>query len=722
MAQEVRRVGARRTASLVLVVLGTVILFVGGIALYAREEVFDADAFAKHASESLRDDRVDNAVANPIVDQVIKVGPDELINARPLLTAATRGVLASQEFRDAFRDAAARVHRQLFSRERDELILNIADAGAIVIDGVKSISPQTAKKIPKDLQPGLIEITRSDFAITTVRTAEKVRFLGLFLPFLGIALLAGSVAVAPDRRRGVVAASAAVAIACAVGFIALVIGRSVLLSHFDGDVTREAIGAVFDNFLGGLRGWFIGVGVGAIVLAAAASTVGEVEPTAPVRRVWERVIRTPESTAWRAIRAVVLLLASVFVVVSPDLALNVVAVVLGAYGLFFAMSEILFLIAPPPPEAERVPLQKRVRPRAAIIAGGALVALLVLVIVLLVGGDREVKRPGGPVEACNGYPELCDRELNEVAFPGAHNAMSAANADFITPNQETKIQDQLDAGIRVLLVDAYYGIKRSSGPVLTDLKREQDRTKVNEALREQFGKDAAKRVQDIQQRVADSGEEGERSTYFCHIVCELGSIDLTETLGDVRKFLDTHPDEFLIMVIEDYIDPEDVEKAFRDSGLVRYAYVHNRNTLFPTLRELIESDKRILVMAENDNGGGSIPWYHDGFELMQETPYTFKSADELRAAASCKPNRGTANSPLFQLNHWVEKLPRSPKLGAEVNAYDFLIERARECRRRRGLLPNLVAVDFYDEGDIFEATRKLNRLGRDTEPQVRETG
>jgi hypothetical protein len=462
MAQEVRRVGARRTASLVLVVLGTVLLFVGGIALYAREEVFDADAFAKHASESLRDDRVDNAVANPIVDQVIKVGPDQLINARPLLTAATRGVLASQQFRDAFRDAAARVHRQLFSRERDELILNIADAGAIVIDGVKSISPQTAKKIPKDLEPGLIEITRSDFAITTVRTAEKVRFLGLFLPFLGIALLAGSVVVAPDRRRGVVAVSAAVAIACAVGFIALVIGRSVLLSHFDGDVTREAIGAVFDNFLGGLGDWFLGVGVAAIVLAAAASTVGEVEPTAPVRRMWERVIRTPESTAWRAIRAVVLLLASVFVVVSPDLALNVVVVVLGAYGLFFAMSEILFLIAPPPPEAERVPLQKRVRPRAAIIAGGALVALLVLVIVLLVGGDREVKRPGGPVEACNGYPELCDRELNEVAFPGAHNAMSAANADFITPNQETKIQDQLDAGIRVLLVDAYYGIKHST--------------------------------------------------------------------------------------------------------------------------------------------------------------------------------------------------------------------------------------------------------------------
>ena len=67
MAQEVRAVRSRRAASLVLAVVGTVFLFIGGIALYAREEVFDADSFAQHASESLGDERVDTAVANPIV-------------------------------------------------------------------------------------------------------------------------------------------------------------------------------------------------------------------------------------------------------------------------------------------------------------------------------------------------------------------------------------------------------------------------------------------------------------------------------------------------------------------------------------------------------------------------------------------------------------------------------------------------------------------------------
>ncbi|MGH2993343.1 MAG: hypothetical protein ACRDL1_07375 [Solirubrobacterales bacterium] len=717
-----RHARTRRVASIVLAVTGAALALIGGIMLYARQEIFEADAFSRHASDSLGDERVGLAVANPITDEVIANGPDELINARPLLSSAAQGVIESGPFRDLFRDAAARAHRTLFSRDRDELVLNLADSGAFVIDAVKAISPQTAKQIPKDIEPGLIDLTRSDFAIGTVRAAEDIRFLGLFLPALGLLMLAGSVAVAPDRRGALVMASGSVAIAAAVGLIALLVGRSLLLARFDDDVVHDAVDAVWSSYLGGLQGWFLGVGVGAIALAAAASTAGERDVAAPGRRLADLVLRTPETTAGRAIRAIVLLLASVFVVLEPNLALNIVAVLAGAYGFYWALTELLVLIAPPPERGRRVPMRERIRPRAAIAAAAVLVAGIVIAIIALSGGGGEVKRPSGPVEACNGYRELCDRPLNEVAFPGAHNAMSAANADFITPNQETKIQDQLDNGIRVLLVDAYYGIKRSSGPVLTDLKREQGRTKVNETVSEQFGKDAVKRVQDIQERVADSGEEGERGTYFCHIVCELGAIPLTQTLTDAREFLDTHPDEFLIMVIEDYIDPEDVEAAFKESGLVRYAYVHERDTPFPTLRELIESDKRILVMAENDNGGGSIPWYHEGFELMQETPYTFRSAEELRAPESCEPNRGGTDGPLLQFNHWVEKLPRSPKLGGQVNAYDFLLKRARECKRQRGLLPNLLAVDFYDEGDLLEASRKLNRLSRDAKPSVRETG
>jgi hypothetical protein len=180
----------------VLVVLGAVTLFFGVFLLYARENLFDSETFAAHATEVLDDDRAGAAIATPIVDAVIESGPAELINARPLLAAAVGGVLKSDPFRDAFRDAATRVHRQLFHRERDELILNVADTGGFVIDAVKSISPEVGKQIPDDVRPALVEVTESNFAIGAVEAAEGIRAFGLIFPFLGIALLVGSIALA----------------------------------------------------------------------------------------------------------------------------------------------------------------------------------------------------------------------------------------------------------------------------------------------------------------------------------------------------------------------------------------------------------------------------------------------------------------------------------------------------------------------------------------------
>ncbi len=51
-----------------------------------------------------------------------------------------------------------------------------------------------------------------------------------------------------------------------------------------------------------------------------------------------------------------------------------------------------------------------------------------------------------------------------------------------------------------------------------------------------------------------------------------------------------------------------------------------------------------------------------------------------------------------------------PSDAAKVNAYRPFMRRARECRKLRSHLPNLLAVNFYREGDLFRVADALNGL------------
>jgi hypothetical protein len=63
------------------------------------------------------------------------------------------------------------------------------------------------------------------------------------------------------------------------------------------------------------------------------------------------------------------------------------------------------------------------------------------------------------------------------------------------------------------------------------------------------------------------------------------------------------------------------------------------------------------------------------------------------------------------MNHWIETTPAPLPSNAEiVNAYDFLLKRARACRKERGMMPNLIAVDFYRTGDLVGVVRTMNGI------------
>jgi hypothetical protein len=176
-------------------------------------------------------------------------------------------------------------------------------------------------------------------------------------------------------------------------------------------------------------------------------------------------------------------------------------------------------------------------------------------------------------------------------------------------------------------------------------------------------------------------------------------------LSGIREFLVSHPDEVLLFIIEDYAAPAEIAHAFDQSGLTEFVYQGPVQPKWPTLRELITSGRRVIVFIESGRPG--IAWLRPAFELIRETPYSFHKPDEF----TCVANRGGDAGSLFLLNHWIDTTPAPrPSNAAVVNAFPVLLQRATRCAQERSHMPNIVAVDFYRIGDLFQVVNHINRV------------
>ena len=318
--------------------------------------------------------------------------------------------------------------------------------------------------------------------------------------------------------------------------------------------------------------------------------------------------------------------------------------------------------------------------------------------------ESATKLASVPAAGCNGLPNLCDKRLNEILWPGTHNSMAAADvAGWTIPDQRRSIPRQLQDGIRLFLLDPHYGRVLGTGRVQTDFKAEgRNANKVAAEL----SPDALAAVDRLGVNLtASSGNRGPKEVFLCHTVCELGATRFTETLAAMRTFLRAHPSTVLTMILENYVTDEDLQRAFAATDTEQYAATLKRGEPLPTLQELIDDDKRLVVFTEEPPTGG-VPWLNDAFTWIQDTPLGNRSAAQL--ATKCARYRGTADSPFLMLNNWVERFPPSPTANRPALTKDFLNTRIARCAEARDLPPSLIAVDFYEQGDLLQVARAIN--------------
>ena len=705
---------ARRVVSGALVVATGVLLVLTALVGYARLALVDSDGFANRATATLRDSSVRTLVAEEVTDRLVLSNRSELLAARPLIISAVSGIVGGGTFASLFHKAALDVHRAVFDRDQNTITLTLVDVGTVAGEALQAVRPKLAAELQ---DTGNVPVLKRQVGGVTgdlARLGDRIRALAWLLLGLTVAAAAAALAIAPDRRRAASRLGIAAIAAGVLVVIAYAIGRLVVLDGFSDPDERAAAAAVWSGFLGDLRsvGWIL-AGSGAVLAAAAGSLIDPDLLERPLERARRIATAEPRTTWLRVLRALALIALGVLIVVEPMAALHVVATIGGVYLVHEGTQAILRLIYRPPRRAREVEEEKPAEPgrlrRVAVVVAALAIVAAATTIFLASGG---VEAPSAAVGKCNGSRALCDRRLDEIALPATHNSMSAPLPGWFSAEQERSIAGQLDDGIRGLLLDTHYADKLPNGKFRTAFGS-------TAALREAIQQDgasessvqAALRLRD---RLGFSGE-GERGMYLCHTFCELGATPLAGVLDDLKEFLVTHPGEVVVIVNQDYVTPADFVKAIEDAGLARYAFRGFDDATWPTLQEMIDADRRLVLLAENH--AGAAPWYRLAYEkLVEETPYQFGKTTLLTTpselAASCVPNRGPASgAPLFLLNHWISTDPIPLERDATtVNAYGSLLRRAQECQRIRGHLPNLVAVNFYKQGDLFRVVNTLNGL------------
>jgi hypothetical protein len=290
--------------------------------------------------------------------------------------------------------------------------------------------------------------------------------------------------------------------------------------------------------------------------------------------------------------------------------------------------------------------------------------------------------------------------------------MSVPLPGWFSSEQERPIPGQLEDGVRGLLLDTHYGDKLPNGNVRTFFS--SNSKLVQAAERDGVSQETVDAALRLRDRLGFQGK-GKRGMFLCHTFCELGYTPLSDSLTQIHDFLAANRGAVVVVVNEDYISPKDFVGAVKSAGLEEFAYRGPTTGSWPTLGQMVRTNQRLVLLGEDK--AGAAPWYHPAFQsITQDTPYTFKSAALLTTPkdlpASCKLNRGEANAPTLLVNHWVSTDPvPKPSDARHVNAYAPLLRRARECARLRHHTPNLLAVNFYREGDLFRVVDTLNGVG-----------
>ena len=677
----------------VLVAVSALLLGAALISTSLRTSIMDQPGLEANVRAVTRQPTVRSYLAAELSQAVLTRADDRLFAAAPVVEEASDIVVASPQFADltalAVEQAAHDIVAAPIRRGQPTHASRLQETPVQLLETLRSLRPDLAARVPVGIQAELVHLDGPSQAGSLLRTAGQMARWWWVLCLAAILTAFLSVLSSTMRRRTVGAGGLASVLTGGALLIARWVGILLAGQRVPAGPARRALSTAVTVFTSGFaHSCQLVIVLGATVMLATTIPGNRLLNTLLVR---VKGIRRPRLSP---LVAIAVMLAGVGAIVERNV-IGPVVIVVAAIGSIVWMLRILL---PSPAAAPLVLARMNVRTHRRLLGAVGLSAATLVTVVIVRDSFATAS-----VLQCNDHAELCNRRLDQVVLATTHNSMNNVEDGFLFAEQSGSIGSQLRYGIRAFLIDTHYGIPTTSGRIWTDLVG-VDR----DHLVKEYGEAAVIAGEAARSELAQP--DGPHAIYLCHNYCELGATRFIAGLETVRRFLVTHPADVVVLFIQDQTTPSDTAADIKAAGLQPYAYVHpvgpGIDTAWPTLREMARRGTRLVVLTEHD--GGSPAWYQGGFSgLVQDTSFDVRSP----SAMTCAPNRGAAASRLFLLNNWVERTPASRADATTVNNRATLTARVAQCRAQRGRLANMIAVNFYANGNLMDTVNELNGVG-----------
>lgn len=689
-----------------LALAGTLLVVLGTFGWWLSTRVLEADGFADVAAKASQTVEVRDYVADQATLRLARTS-NFVSAARPVVTDAISAAMATPPVEAAIRDFVFRAHQQVFqARGARRVDVNSQEAAVTIRSALQTINPSLAKKLPANVLDATASVSQSDAVDVMFRASRWVEDLYLPAILLGMALFILAMVKARERVRAIRTVGVTLAVA---GGLLLGVGAATPAFSSVASTADPLRGDAVAAFIEVLVGRLIGAGqaflvVGILLALAPGHDGGDLHDRVVRAQAW--VAGKRARPRWRFAGGLALMVLALATLTLPSTVFHYLLLALAIVALYVGIVVCLRASGLLVTDHTIPKLHKRqlVGVAAAILAAGAFTAF---VAVGILASNTDQPRANPTNQGCNGYIELCAQALNQIVWPASHNAMSSSAYNFLGAEHTITIPEQLNAGARFLMIDAYYGYD-DNGLVRTNLAGGVNR----DQLRKERGDEAVHELDRLGALTGVADTSGKKQdVYFCHDLCELGAIPASQVFRDLDGFLSRNLTDVVVIDVEDYVKPKDLKRALVEAGLFDRVWKPSPNEFgWPSLNRMVqprrgtdENPRRLIVMSEKHAGEAS--WLLGAYDVSQESPYTFSSISQF----NCKPNRGGDDKSFFIVNHWLRPDgPPDPVEAAKVNSKKVLTARLQNCIAVRKQLPNAVAVDFTAVGDMYKTVNLFN--------------